>query len=247
MHGGMRKKFRIVYLIGLLLLFTSLFLEWYIFQAYDSSKKLVAYWSYNPITGWSTMLSEGSTLNYALKPHAFHMPIAITGLYIIMLFVSAYTVLFKDVEQEEEIQKLNPYAYANLFLLMLILFFVVVFPVFYLIPNDLYFPFLYVKDKDLDVVYHYWIGPGYAIQVIGFIMVFPYAMFYYNTVLKFKSKESSAKDFVERYLQSVQERLDLDKMIANEQLKVKYDDVSFERFEDLEIPHNKPKKKRRRV
>jgi len=238
------RHFRILYMLGLLLSFVSLFLEWYIYQVYDSHQTLRSYWSYNPITGWSTVFSENSTINNTLKPQTFNIPITLTILYIIMLAVSAYTVIFRDVEQQEELEKLTINSYVNIFLLMLMLYYIFAFPVFYLVPNDLYFPFLYVKDKEANMVYQYSIGPGYCVQIFGFICVFPYALFYYFTVNGFRSQESSAKNAVAQYVKTVQDPVDMDKLIAREQLKLKFGDDSFDVMGELESYHPQPIKKR---
>jgi hypothetical protein len=143
-------------------------------------------------------------------------------IYILVLAISAYTVLFRDVEQYEKLEKLMIHAYANLFLIVLMLYYIFVFPVFYLIPNDLYFPFVYIKDKDMDLVYQYSIGPGYWAQIIGFMCAFPYAVFYYFTVSGFQSEEHSVKDVVSKFVDQIQDLVDMDALIAKEKLKLKF-------------------------
>ncbi len=242
-----RQYFRIMYVLGLLFAFVSFFLEWYIYQVYDSHNSLKSYWSYNPVTGWTTLFSENSTFNYTLKPKTFQIPIALTILYIIILVVSAYTVIFRDVEQYDPLEKLTFHAYANMFLLILMLFYIFAFPVFYLLPNDLYFPFLLVKDKDTELIYHYSIGPGYFAQLLSFIFVFPYAIFYYYTVTGFRSQEYSAKKKVSQYINDVQEPIDMDTLIAREQLKLKFNDESLDYLEELEEYPQQLTKRRQRI
>ncbi len=43
-------------------------------------------------------------------------------------------------------------------------------------------------------------------------------------ILTFKSKEHSPEKYIKRYVQQVQEPLDLDKLIAKEELSLKFDD-----------------------
>ena len=225
MNINLKTKFKLLYLIGVVLLFTSLFLDWYYFQAFDGDDKLIAYWSYNPFTEWSTFMSGDNRFNNLVEPQGLSMPLAITVLFIIALLSSGYSVLFKDPEHKEDLEKLYPYSYLNFLLLVLNLFYIFAFPVFYLLSDDLYFPFLIIEDRDMNITYYYSIGPGYLLQVIGFIMIFPYTLFYYQTIDKFKSKEHSPKRFIERYVQQVQDPLDLDKLIAKEQLNLKFDDL----------------------
>ncbi|MFX1338949.1 MAG: hypothetical protein ACFFDK_10095 [Promethearchaeota archaeon] len=244
MSSNIKKKFKLLFILGLILLFASLFLEWYVLQVYNSSHTLIAYWSYNPLTGWSTIFSEGSTFNNIVKPEEIQMPLVLTGLFMVVLVISAFSAIFKDLESQGDLEKLYPYAYVNLFLIALNLYYIFAFPVFYLLPHKLYFPFLLVKDREMDVVYHYSIGAGYILQIIGFIMIFPYCTFYYNTIVRFISKEQSPDKIIKRYVQYIQENLDLDKLIANEELKLKFVDKPLDIKEDFEFNYKKAHKKR---
>jgi hypothetical protein len=160
-----------------------------------------------------------------------------------MIALSAYTVLLRDVEQYQEIEKLSIHAYANMFLLLLMAYYIVGFPVFHLIPHDLYFPFLNVKDKDAGLIYKYSIGPGYVLNLFGFICITPYTMFYYTTVMSFSTRKQSGDQVITSYIQKVQDPIDLDKLIANEQLKLKFNDPSFNVLEEMEV-RQKPLKRR---
>ena len=237
-------KFRIIYQIGLVLLFVSLFLEWYIFQVYDSSGRLIAYWAYNPIIGWSTIFSEDSTTNYLFKPNTIQIPIIIIIIYILILILSTYSLLFKNVERITDIEKLYPYAYIHIFLLALVSFFLFIFPILYLIPNNLYFPFLQVKDNDIDVRYFYRIGSGYCLQIIGFIMIFPYSIFYYQTITKFKTQQDSSKKIVDNYIQQVKEIINFDQLIANEKIKLEFEGNDFIELESSKLYQKKGEKKK---
>lgn len=245
MKLDIHKRFRLAFQIGLCFLFISLFLDWYIFQTYDSNDNLISHWTFNPITGWNTLLYNNSTENYLFKPQNIHIPIELIVLYIIVLLLSAYSMLFKDVEQNTVIEKLIFYAYIHFFLLALVGFFIFMFPMFYLLPSRLYFPFLRVKDKDLNITYFHSIGPGYCLQIIGFILIFPYIIFYYRTVIKFKSVQYTSKKLINKYLQEVQEVVDFDQLIANERIKLKFEDDGFIELESSKIYQNKAKKKKR--
>ncbi len=241
----LKTYFRFLHIVGLLVLFTSIFLEWYIFRVYNSDNKLIASWSYNILSEWSTVFSEDNVFNKLVKPDNISVPIVITVLFVTAVIGSGYCVLFKDLEQNEQIESLYPYAYVNFLMITLNFFYIFAFPVFYLLPNKLYFPFLWVKDKDMDVTYFYSIGPGYILQIIGFIMIFPYTIFYYKTIENFKSKEHSPEKYIKRYVQQVQEPLDLDKLIAKEELSLKFDDLTSEDFGEQEnVIFNKRRKKK---
>ena len=246
MNSNVKKKFKILFILGLALLFASLFLEWYVFHVYNSNHTLIAYWSYNPLTGWSTIFSGNSTFNNLAKPEEIEMPLILTGLFMVILVISAFSVLFKDIESQNDLDRLYPYAYVNLFLIALNLFYIFAFPVFYLLPNKLYFPFLLIKDKELNITYYYSIGPGYLLQILGFIMIFPYCTFYYQTITRFKSKQHSPSKVIKKYVEHVQESLDLDKLIANEELKLKFIDNPLDVKEDLDLSYKKAFKRRAR-
>ena len=239
------QQFKLAYQLGIVLLFISLFLEWYTFQVYDSRNQLIAYWSFNPLTGWTTIFSESSTMNTLLKPEAVSMSAIMPALFVIILIISAYCVFFKELERVSRIETLTPYAYIQTLLLVLVCFFLFIFPVYYLISNDLYFPFLRVNDKDSKLTYQYSIGPGYYILMIGFLLIFPYSYFYYRTVITFKSSGTSATNEMSGYLQKIQDNIDLDTLIANEQLKLKTLNEGYVELDSTRIYSKKYKKQRR--
>ena len=213
--------------MGWLLLFTSLFLEWYIFQVYSNGNVLIASWSYHLFTEWTTQISTANSFNSRMRPSNLLTPVEITFLFIGVLFISGSSVLFKDIESKE-LDTLYPYAYINFSLLMLNVFYIFAFPIFYLLPHKLYFPYLLVKDPSSGLTYFYSVGPGYVLHIFGFILVFPYIIFYYQTISKFESKAKSAVNQVRDYVAQVQEPLDLDQLIAKEQVKIKFENSTIE-------------------
>ena len=119
------------------------------------------------------------------------------------------------------------------------LFYLFAFPVFYLIPNNLYFPFLHVKYNDTNLTHHYSIGPGYCAQLLGFILVVPYALFYYTTIMRFQSQKDNAQTTVSQYIKTIEDPVDMDKLIAKEELKLKLGDIisnTTEKIENNEEP-----------
>jgi hypothetical protein len=244
MKTNLKTKFKYLYLAGWLLLFTSLFLEWYLFQVY-SGNKLLASWNYSFFTEWTTLISGGNSFNTRMRPSNLMVPFPITLLFIGVLFVSGYSVLFKDLETQE-LNKLSNYAYVNLCLLALNIYYIFVFPLFYLMPQKLYFPYLLVKDPHSELTYFYSIGPGYVLHILGFILVFPYAIFYYQTVKRFESKANTPENLVQNYLRQVQEPLDLDELIAKEQVKLKFKNSSVNEPPVTLYNENLKKKRRKR-
>ena len=242
MKTNLKTRFKYLYIVGWLLLFTSLFLEWYIFQVYSSGNKLLVSWNYNLFTEWTTVISSSNSYYSKMRPSNLALPFPITAIFIGLLFISLYSVLFKDIETQE-LNRLSNYAYLNLCLLVLNVYYIFAFPMFYLMPHKLYFPYLLVKDPKSGLNYFYSIGPGYILQIIGFILIFPYLLFYYQTVSRFESKANSPVNLMKKYIAQVQEPLDLDQLIAKEQVKVKFENSNVNEAQPV-VYNKNPKKKR---
>ncbi|NVM16986.1 MAG: hypothetical protein HWN80_04670 [Candidatus Lokiarchaeota archaeon] len=221
MSINFKSIYKILFVIGLLLGFASVFLDWYYLQGISEvSGETVVYWVYNALFDWSTLFSEGALFNEVYQPKNATMPIAIVIVFIIILFLSAYSVLFHDVERGDNLLKVRRFNFINLSLVTLIGFFVLIFPLFFLLPNGLYYPFLLYYDYELQVTFYFSIGPGYFIQFISFGFTFPYALFNHSVITTFEKEQSRAENTLNRYLKSVREELDLDKLIAREEYEL---------------------------
>ncbi len=229
MKINLKKSFKVLFLIGLILSFVSLFLDWYYFQVY-SNGELIAAWNYNVFSDWTTIFSYSSTLNNEFKPDELMLPFIINYIYIGILLISTYGIFFKDVENEKDLIKLYPFSYIQIFLLILNCYYLFVFPVLYLIPNELYFPFLFIENASDGLLYYYCIGLGYCLQIIVFITIFPYTVFYHQTLIKFEIKENSPTKIINRFIKTQQADLDFDKLIAEEELKQKFEDIEINEF-----------------
>lgn len=217
MSINFKSVYKILFVIGLLLGFASVFLDWYYLQGISESGDTVVYWIYNALFDWSTPFSKGALFNEFYQPKNATMPIAIVIVFIITLFLSAYSVLFHDVERGNNLIKLRRFNFVNLALVTLIGFFVLIFPLFFLLPNGLYYPFLLYYDYELEVTFYFSIGPGYFFQIISFGFSFPYALFNLSVINTFEREQSSVENTINRYIGSVREELDLDKLIAREE------------------------------
>ncbi len=244
MKTNLKTKFKYLYFTGWVLLFTSLFLEWYIFQVYSGRNTLSASWNYNPFTEWTSLISSNNSYNSKVRPSNLGLSILIMVVFIGILFISLYSILFKDIETHE-LSGLSNYDKLNFCLLGLNLYYIFVFPMFYLLPQKLYFPYLLVKEPNSELMFFYSIGPGYVLQIIGFVLIFPYLMFYHQTVNRFESKAKSPENLVQDYLRRIQEPLDLDEMIAKEQVKLKLKGANIE-HQTIIYNKNPNKKKRKR-
>jgi len=220
MMVNFKSGYKIIFLIGLLLGFVSIFLDWYYFQVVNDSGDVIVNWVYNLLFDWSTDLSQGGLANEFYEPNNASIPVAIVIAFLTVVFLSAYLVLFLDAERKDNLQKLKKIGFINLSLVTLIGFFVLIYPLFFLLPNGLYYPFLAYYDYELEVTFYYSIGPGYFLQLISFVCTFPHAMFSHSIINNFEKEQSSVENKVNQYLESVRENLDLDKLISQEEFKL---------------------------
>ncbi|MFX0073937.1 MAG: hypothetical protein ACFE96_00735 [Candidatus Hermodarchaeota archaeon] len=216
-----KSVYKILFVIGLLLGVASVFLDWYYLQGIsEASGETVVFWVYSALFDWGTPFSEGALFNEVYRPKNATMPIAIVITFIVTIFISAYSVLFHDVEREDNLPKVRRFNFVNFSLLMFIGFFILIFPLFFLLPNDLYYPFLFHYDYELEITFSYSIGPGYMFQLVSFVFVFPYILFIYSVISNFDKEQSSAENTINRYIHSVRDELDLDKLIAKEEYEL---------------------------
>jgi len=215
--------FRLLALVGLIILFFSIFVEWYLFQVYDFHNDLVASWSYYFFTEWQTPFTSSSILNSSMKPDNATIPFIINYILIGGILASGYVILVKNIDNAEAIKNYTKFAYINIFVVLLVGYYVIVSPILYLAPNELYFPFLSIRDYELELFYVYNVGTGYIMQLISFPLIFPYAVFYYKTANAFTQQEREPEKVLQKTIDDSLELVDLDKYIAEEELTQKLD------------------------
>ncbi len=207
---------KIIFLAGIVLLFISLFLDWYGIQVFDMNDTLISSWDYNIFFEWTTEFPEVLSINDYYKPESLNVPIILTILFIIVLGACIYIILFRDIESSGNLKLQKSLSFIFLFLLLLIGFYIVVFPIMYLFPNYLYFPSITNFNFDLQTFQIYTISFGYILQLIGFVLVFPYALHYYLAANELGKAEQTPELMIERYIKRTQTPLDIDKYIAEE-------------------------------
>ncbi|MHA2390620.1 MAG: hypothetical protein ACXAEX_01520 [Promethearchaeota archaeon] len=215
----MRQKvnfsFRIIFLGGIVLLFISLFLDWYSFQVYDVNNELIATWSYNILFEWSTEFLAGIGINEEYRPANLNVHSFVNIVFIILLVASIYIILFKEVDSKNT-DSLTGYPYILIFMVILVIFYIGILPVVYLFPNQLYFPVLSYFDIELEITFSYSISFGYILQLCGFILVFPYSLYYFLTITELERSKQVPHVKIEKYIEIIQEPLDIDRLIAEE-------------------------------
>lgn len=215
-------KWRIVFMFGLVLLTFSLFLDWYIYECFDPDYELIISCHFNPFFGWTTNLKEGDPLIKLFSLENFTIQLLpINFLFIGLICIAFYSGAFVNIEDKVEIENIRNIVVSNLFLLVVNMYYIFIFPVMYLIPNSYAFPLL-TYEGEVGIFHEYSVGPGYVLQAIGFVCIFPYIIFCYVTFKNFQSEKNSPKKTIKKYVEEVQEPLDLDKYIAEENLILEF-------------------------
>ena len=215
---------KLALLAGVILLFVSLFLEWYSFQVVDINNELIASWSYNIFFEWTTEFPQGVGVNEDLRPLNLNVPFYINILCIIMLILSVGVITIRDINVSKNTANTRYYSYIFAFLLVLTFFYVVLFPSIYLYTNELYYPVLTNVDTDLNITTYYSVGIGYILQLCGFVLIFPYSLYYIFSATALERNRQIPEIQIEKIIQEIQEPLDIDEFIAKEELKIKKGD-----------------------
>lgn len=215
------QTFRVLFLIGLILLLFSVFLQWYSFQIYNLDHELLVSWDYTMFSGWNTPLVYSSFFNESMKPINNGSPLMFTILLAGGIILSGYVILFHDIENAINPDSCYKFGYLLAFVVAVIFVYICIFPALYIISNNLMFPFFTVVNNDAGLISYYSIGPGYLLQLITFPLLFPYCFFYIATIRKFKQQDNTPEKKVEKLIIKSQDILDLDKLIAEEELKQK--------------------------
>lgn len=220
MSINIKSGYKIIFLVGLILGFASVFLDWYYLQGVLDSGATIMSWVYNALFGWSTPFGDGNLFNESYRPQNATMPVVIVLILIVAVFFSAYSTLFHDVEKGDNLLKVKRFSFITLLLIVLIGFFVLIFPLFFLLPNNLYYPIMVYYDNELGLTLYYSIGPGYWLQVISFGCTFPYALFNLSVINSFEKEQFAPAEVIRSYIKKMKEGFDLDKFIAQEELEV---------------------------
>lgn len=216
MKTSLPSYFKLIFVAGAILIFISLFVDWYTFQMFHSETLTVS-WNYNIIFEWSTDFPSGISVNERYRPENLEVPPFINFLCIAAIMFTLYTVFFKDLEQAKELISLKKYSIGFVCLIVLSLFYIVIFPVLYLIANELYFPSLVDNNLDLAITFSYSISYGYVIQLVGCLLIFPYSVHYYITITQFERQENTPEKRISSYLDTLKEQIDFDRYIAEEE------------------------------
>jgi hypothetical protein len=232
---NLKSYYKVLYLIGIFMSLLSLFFEWYSFQARNFEDELVVLWNYYLFLGWTTVFSPDAWFNEVFKPKGEQLPTIIGIVYILVMIITIYSVLFKDLEHTDNLKSSKKYSYVHIFQLFLSGFYISIVPIYYWISQEFFFPYLVFTNFDLEVRFTYTIGLGYILQCFAFTAIFPYSIYYYYTCSHFKN--NLGKTTLQEILNQVQESIDFEKLIVEEKLKLQMenDEEQLIRPSELEV------------
>ncbi|MFX1323994.1 MAG: hypothetical protein ACFE8N_03490, partial [Promethearchaeota archaeon] len=144
-------------------------------------------------------------------------------IFIALLVLSTYIILLRDVNSKK-MDLLYRFSFILVIMLFLVIFYMGVFPVLYLFPNRLFFPVLTYVDTETHATLLYSVGIGYVFQWCGFIFVFPFSVHYVLTINAFEKSRQVPELQIESYIEENREPIDLDRFIAEEQVRREYYD-----------------------
>jgi len=210
---------KIIYIIGLICAIISLFLNWYSIEIRDYSSQLVLNLHYSMFFNWMKS-NENISNNYITLPstEAFSQPIIM--IFLLILFLSFPFSLISNIRNKDRAFKLQNYSLGLIISPMFTFIMLIYFPIFYLIPYELYFPFIIKQDLELNLLIFYSIGPGYILQAFSFIFMFPYSMLIVRIVEIFSNKGDVMEEKIKKILNENQNRLDIDALIAEEEFQI---------------------------
>ncbi|MEJ2252070.1 MAG: hypothetical protein P8Y97_20715 [Candidatus Lokiarchaeota archaeon] len=190
----------------------SCFMDWYTFKIYDMAEGTESILSYHALLGLH-IVKEQFKINNIFSQNTY-MPLFLQVFFIGVVFFSLLTLLFL-----KKIKNQSTFLTAEVLVLILNLYYIIVFPSFYVLPNNLYFPFLNLIEPNFQMRLTYNIGLGYLFQVFGFLLIFPLTLYsFQGKIIREKKKEISVN--LKEILMETQDNSDLEKLIDEERTKL---------------------------
>ncbi|MFX1364512.1 MAG: hypothetical protein ACFFCE_19480 [Promethearchaeota archaeon] len=208
------KLFKNLFFLGLILLFLSCFVEWYSFKIITSNGEIIVNWNYDLFYGWTSPLSD--SFNGLYYPGEPVFPLIINIILVLLIFFSGYIVFFNNLEKITPQTNKMLFGYGIMALPILLIYYIWIFP---WDLKDLYYPMMIVNNLETGLTSVYTIGLGNILAIISFPLIFAYSFFYFLTSYKFEKKETTPDSIVQTIINNSQNELDLDRLIAEEQVK----------------------------
>ncbi len=227
MKTNITQIFRMLFIGCLAIVFLSFFVQWYSYNIYSFEGDLLSSWNYHIFREWISFISiEGN------HPDNVEIPFVLNIIFLITIFLAGYVVIFKNIEKSADLSPFQSYRYIVGFVLCLNIFYVICVPVIYFFPHELYFPSQQIVNYDLQLIYELSVGPGYIMQLVSFPFIFSYALFYIITLNRFTNEKNFYEKSIEKTIEKSQETLDIDKLIAKEEVKLQLNDKAVSKSSD---------------
>lgn len=180
------RTYRILFIIGCILAFSSCFIDWYYVQYFNEMGQVVLSCSYHVFLGWNVFdRIYGGALEqfYPISP-----PLALEFmfLYFGLMVSSIYIAVFKNPNL---MKGKNPSQYASYILLATTFMTIIMISYFtyMLLENDgMHVPSLIINDQIFEVVIYQSVGIGFIIQAAAFLFMFPFAWIHFRLQARFE-------------------------------------------------------------
>ncbi|MHA1803596.1 MAG: hypothetical protein ACTSU4_03555 [Promethearchaeota archaeon] len=210
--------FKFLTALGLLSCIISICSDWYALKVLEGNV-LIVEWRFSLLNGWYSKNNKDNIIAY---PQNLDNPLILPFSVLILTLFSLFQLIFRDIENSENLEPLKIHAYSNIVLLFLMGYYIVIFPLKHLILNNFYFPFAIISTEigGTTFYYHYSVGLGYYLMVFSFILVFPYFLHYYFIQITFEQEKNENASKIENLIYLHGDEIDFDKLIAEEEGKL---------------------------
>lgn len=205
--------------IGIGLSAISLFFKWYSFQIFSWENDLVGLWEFFLFSGWQTPFSADDWLNKAYEPDFLPVPMVIHVIYLVLMAIILFSTLGINLEKEKNIIKGKKFGYLYLSSVLISGYYICIVPIYFFIFHQLYFPYLTFTDPEFIVI-EYGIAPGYWLQCVSFVCIFPYALYFSITTTRFERGTESFEKRLNEILAKVHIPIDFHQLIAEERVEL---------------------------
>ncbi|MBY9003439.1 MAG: hypothetical protein KGD73_05670 [Candidatus Lokiarchaeota archaeon] len=205
---------KLLFIIGLLFTFISLFLEWFFVEVRNESGQLLLESTHAILNGWDTIEYLESNLLNQYIPKITTISPMMSIIQVFLIAGSIIIALFRNPETVTNLETTKSNSYFFLTTIFMIIFMITVFPFTILFPNEFFFPGMVLENGDLSITIYQGIGIGYYFQCMGFILTFPYAFFCYKVATTFEQHSKIPNKSIQ--MQEVKESVNLDQLIAEE-------------------------------
>jgi heme/copper-type cytochrome/quinol oxidase subunit 1 len=216
-----KSVFKALFIIGCGFAFIGIFFDFYSLHGTHPTEGLVVHWNYNLFTEWTTPITDTTGFNSHYYPGTFDISLILHVLFLGTVIISLFCIILKGLNYSKDLSKRTIYAYIHFFLLLLIGFYVFIFPLFFLVPRGIPFPLALINDNETGITLFYTIGAGYILELFAFVCVFAYVIFYIQTIRNYEIDETDISETIitEKVSQSLKP-IDLEQQIAQERISL---------------------------